>query len=122
MLFNRHGKSMGRVFSCRGIKIVVDFFLNRGHKQIVALVPRFRRGNYDHDCPTVNPEILDELEERSYLAYTPSRVVDRRLILPYDDRFILKTALHYDAIIVSNDNYRDLQNENPDWKRIIHKK
>jgi ribonuclease ZC3H12 len=115
-MFHRHGK---KVFSCKGIKIVVDYFINRGHKQITALVPRFRRGNSDHDCPTINPEILDELEERGYLTYTPSRFVENRLILPYDDRFILKTAVHYNAVIVSNDNYRDLWEENPDWKRLV---
>jgi ribonuclease ZC3H12 len=116
VFFLRHGK---KVFSCKGIKIVVDYFLSRGHTQITALVPRFRRGTSDHDCPTTNPEILDELEEKGYLTYTPSRFVENRLILPYDDRFILKTAVHYNAVIVSNDNYRDLWDENLDWKRLV---
>ena len=109
----------GKFFSCKGIKIVVDFFLNRGHTEIKALIPRFRRGNSDHECPTRNPEILDDLEEKGYLSYTPSRFVKDRLIVSYDDRFILKTALHYEAVIVSNDNYRDLMKENPEWKQLV---
>ena len=113
---------MGRVFSCRGIKLAVDHFLQRGHRQIKALLPRFRRGNSDKDCPTIHPEILDELEQSGFLTYTPSRYVENKLILPYDDRFILKAACHYNAIIVSNDNYRDLTPENPDWKRLVDKK
>ncbi len=121
ILILRHGKQVygGKAFSCRGIKIVVDFFLQRGHKDIKAFVPRFRRGDSDIECPTKNPEILDELEENGYLIYTPSRFVDKKLILPYDDRFILKTAQHYNAVIVSNDNYRDLMRENRDWENLI---
>ncbi len=34
-------------------------------------------------------------------------------------RFIIKAALHHNALIVSNDNYRDLMLENADWKRRI---
>jgi ribonuclease ZC3H12 len=82
-------------------------------------VPRFRRGTSDHEVPTRNPEILDQLEKNGYLCYTPSRYVNNKLIIPYDDRFILKAAVHYNAIIVSNDNYRDLWNENNEWKRHI---
>lgn len=115
----RHGKEKGKAFSCKGIKLVVEYFLKRGHTQIKALVPRFRRGNSDHDCPTLNPEILDHLEEKGYLTYTPSRYVNNKLILPYDDRFILKAAHYYNGIIVSNDNYRDLMKESQEWKRVI---
>lgn len=37
----------------------------------------------------------------------------------YDDRFIVKLAYESDGIIVSNDNYRDLANEKPEWKKFI---
>lgn len=99
----------------------MDYFVKRGHTQIKAIIPRFRRGNSDTDCPTLNPELLDELENDQYLSYTPSRYVNNKLILPYDDRFIISAATHYDAIIVSNDNYRDLMNEDPEWKRVIQR-
>ena len=46
-----------------GIKIVVEHFLKRGHKDIKALVPRFRRGNSDIECPTKDPEILDQRKD-----------------------------------------------------------
>lgn len=120
IFYNRHGN--GKIFSCRGIQIVVDFFLKRGHKDIKAMLPRFRRGNSDRECPTQDPEILDELEEKRFLTYTPSRYVGNKLILPYDDRFILQAAHHYNAIIVSNDNYRDLMQENEEWRRLVEKK
>ena len=113
---------MGTFFSCRGIKLAVEHFLQRGHTQIKALVPRFRRGNSDKECPTIHPEILEELEKQGCLTYTPSRYVQNKLIVPYDDRFILKAAIYYNAIIVSNDNYKDLWDENVEWKRHIEKK
>ena len=53
-------------------------------------MPRFRRGTSDHEVPTRNPEILDQLEKNGYLCYTPSRYVNNKLIIPYDDRFILR--------------------------------
>lgn len=37
----------------------------------------------------------------------------------YDDRFIVKLAYDLNGIIVSNDTYRDLQTEHPEWKRCI---
>lgn len=114
-----HGNTKGRFFSCMGIKLVVDYFLNRGHVNIKVMIPRFRRGSADLKFPTLNPEILDELEKHGYLTYTPSRYVQNKLVCPYDDRFILKAALYHNAIIVSNDNYRDLMKENLNWKQHI---
>lgn len=51
--------------------------------------------------------------------YTPSRCVSGKRVVCYDDRYIVKLACNSDGIIVSNDNYRDLQLENPKWKKFI---
>jgi len=40
----------------------------------------------------------------------------------YDDRFILKLAQETNAVIVSNDNFRDLQSEKPEWKTLVEKR
>lgn len=40
----------------------------------------------------------------------------------YDDRYILKLASESDGIVVSNDNYRDLVNENPEFKKIVEER
>lgn len=52
---------------------------------------------------------------------TIQRVQGRRVVC-YDDRFIVKLAFDSDGIIVSNDNYRDLQVEKPEWKKFIEER
>jgi ribonuclease ZC3H12 len=42
-----------------------------------------------------------------------------RRIVCHDDRYILKTAAEKQAIIVSNDEYRDLTKENAQWRTIV---
>lgn len=67
----------------------------------------------------VDQEILRRLEKDKILVFTPSRRVQGRRVVCYDDRFIVKLAFESDGIIVSNDNYRDLANEKPEWKKFI---
>lgn len=63
--------------------------------------------------------ILIELERQKIVVFTPSRRVAGKRVVCYDDRFIVKLAYDSDGIIVSNDTYRDLQGEKPEWKRFI---
>uniref|UniRef100_A0A8D0GK45 C3H1-type domain-containing protein n=1 Tax=Sphenodon punctatus TaxID=8508 RepID=A0A8D0GK45_SPHPU len=56
------------------------------------------------------------------LVYTPSRKVKGKRMVCYDDRYIVKLAFEKDGIIVYNDNFRDLQNENPEWKWFIEQR
>lgn len=44
-----HGNK--EVFSCRGIKICVDWFKNRGHKEITVFVPKWRKEASRPDNP-----------------------------------------------------------------------
>lgn len=66
--------------------------------------------------------ILRDLEKKKILVFTPSRRVGGKRIVCYDDRFIVKLAHESDGIVVSNDTYRDLQNERPDWKKFIEER
>lgn len=70
----------------------------------------------------LDQEILRKLEKEKILVFTPSRRVQGRRVVCYDDRFIVKLAYDSDGIIVSNDNYRDLQNEKPEWKKFIEER
>lgn len=66
--------------------------------------------------------ILRDLEKRKILVFTPSRRVAGRRVVCNDDYFIVKEAYESDGIIVSNDMYRDLQVEKPNWKRFIEER
>ncbi|XP_038133584.1 probable ribonuclease ZC3H12C [Cyprinodon tularosa] len=112
-----HGNK--EVFSCQGIQLAVDWFLERGHQDITVFVPAWRKEQSRPDAPITDQEILRRLEKEKILVFTPSRRVQGRRVVCYDDRFIVKLAYESDGIIVSNDNYRDLANEKPEWKKFI---
>lgn len=115
-----HGNK--EVFSCRGIQLAVNFFLDRGHKSITVFVPTWRKEQPRPDAPLTDQHILIELEKRKIVVFTPSRRVGGKRVVCYDDRFIVKLAYESDGVIVSNDTYRDLQGERPEWKKCIEEK
>ncbi|CDQ69506.1 unnamed protein product [Oncorhynchus mykiss] len=117
MFFHSHGNK--EVFSCHGIQLAVDWFLERGHRDITVFVPAWRKEQSRPDTLITDQEILRHLEKDKILVFTPSRRVQGRRVVCYDDRFIVKLAYESDGIIVSNDNYRDLANEKPEWKKFI---
>ena len=111
-----HGQK--KVFSVRGIDLVVRYFENRGHKRITAFVPEFRKKfNQSSD-----QKLLEKLEEEQRVSFTPSRTVDGVHINSYDDTFILDYAAQHGAIVVTRDQYRDLINEKPEWREVIEKR
>ncbi|XP_068572478.1 probable ribonuclease ZC3H12B [Cebidichthys violaceus] len=115
-----HGNK--EVFSCRGIQLAVEWFLEKGHKDITVFVPAWRKEQSRPDALIADQEILRKLEKEKILVFTPSRRVQGRRVVCYDDRFIVKLSYDSDGIIVSNDNYRDLQNEKPEWKKFIEER
>lgn len=110
------------IFSCRGIQLAVNFFLDRGHNSIKAFVPSWRKEQPRPDAPIRDQHILAELEKRNIIVFTPSRHVGGKRVVCYDDRFIVKLASESEGVIVSNDTYRDLQGENPEWKKCIEER
>lgn len=119
--FYSHGTQ--RVFSCRGIGIVVDWFLERNHRDIKVFVPKWREKSSRPESPIVDQEVLKRLEQDRLLVWTPSRTTsNNRIIKCYDDRYIIKHAVDNDGVVVSNDNFRDLMNENHDWKKVIEQR
>ncbi|XP_076592363.1 endoribonuclease ZC3H12A [Chaetodon auriga] len=110
------------VFSCRGIQLAVNFFLDRGHHTITVFVPSWRKEQPRPDAPITDQHILTELEKRKIVVFTPSRRVGGKRVVCYDDRFIVKLAYESDGVIVSNDTYRDLQGERPEWKKCIEER
>ncbi|XP_044527425.1 endoribonuclease ZC3H12A [Gracilinanus agilis] len=115
-----HGNK--EVFSCRGILLAVNWFLERGHSDITVFVPLWRKEQPRPDVPITDQHILRELEKKKILVFTPSRRVGGKRVVCYDDRFIVKLAFESNGIIVSNDTYRDLQSERLEWKRFIEER
>ncbi|XP_008275602.1 ribonuclease ZC3H12A [Stegastes partitus] len=115
-----HGNK--EVFSCRGIQLAVNFFLDRGHNTVTVFVPSWRKEQPRADAPLTDQHILMELEKRKIVVFTPSRRVGGKRVVCYDDRFIVKLAYESDGVIVSNDTYRDLQGERPEWKKCIEER
>ncbi|XP_060114164.1 endoribonuclease ZC3H12A [Heteronotia binoei] len=110
------------VFSCRGILLAVNWFLDQGHTDITVFVPSWRKEQSRPDVPITDQHILHDLEKKKILVFTPSRRVGGKRVVCYDDRFIVKLAYESDGIIVSNDTYRDLQTERPEWKKFIEER
>ncbi|KAL0967352.1 hypothetical protein UPYG_G00251160 [Umbra pygmaea] len=115
-----HGNK--QVFSCRGLMLAVKWFLARGVRDITVFVPLWRKEQPRPEAPMTDQPILHELEKKKILVYTPSRCVNGKRVVCYDDRYIIKLAYESDGIIVSNDNYRDLQIERPEWKKFIEER
>ena len=100
----------------------MDWFRERGHKEITVFVPSWRKEASRPDKPIIDQEILYNLERDGILVFTPSRKVNGRRIVCYDDRFIIKLAAETDGIVVSNDNFRDLTKENAKWRDTIEQR
>lgn len=121
LVIPRHGNN--HLYSCRGIGLCVDYFLGRGHRQITVFVPSWRKEKSSPDHPVENQEVLYALEKDNYLVFTPSRKVQGKRIVCYDDRFIVRLAAETGGVIVSNDTYQDLLKEdNPEWKEVIERR
>ncbi|XP_071755346.1 endoribonuclease ZC3H12A-like [Centroberyx gerrardi] len=111
-----------KVFSCQGLHLAVRWFWDKGLRDITVFVPLWRKEQPRPEAPITDQHFLHELEKRKILVYTPSRCVNGKRVVCYDDRYIVKLAFDSDGIIVSNDNYRDLQTENPQWKKFIEER
>ncbi|XP_017147571.1 probable ribonuclease ZC3H12C isoform X1 [Drosophila miranda] len=107
-----HGNS--NIFSSEGIKYCLQYFDKMGHNA-KAVIPAFRK----NATKSSNPELLDKLHKEGKIVFTPCKNLPGKMSTSYDDRFILQLAYEWNAAVVSNDNYRDLINENPAFKKIV---
>ena len=111
------------MFSCRGIEIAVNYFKDRGHKEITVFVPEWRKESSRPETPIADQHLLDKLFKEKHLVYTPSRKLNNgRRIICYDDRYIVRLAHKEGGVIVSNDQFRDLMQDNLEWKKVIEQR
>lgn len=109
-----HG--LHRFFSCRGIALAVQYFWDRGHRNITVFVPQWRMKK---DSKAKEQHFLADLNDLGLLSFTPSRTVEGKRITSYDDRFMLQLAERTDGVIVTNDQLRDIFAESQAWQNII---
>ncbi|XP_076654692.1 uncharacterized protein LOC143360047 [Halictus rubicundus] len=100
----------GKSFSEKGLMIVIDYFSSRGHL-VKVFVPQYRR--------SVNSPLLEKWYTEGIVVFTPSRHIAGKWITPYDDRYIIRYATMCKGIVISSDQFRDLYNENPEWRDTI---
>jgi len=106
----RHGNGK---FSCKGIKLALEYFLSKGF-QALAVIPeqrleeetaRYLRQRQESSYPVPASKvpdavgILKELDRQGLLVKTPP--------WDYDDSYCLKYAQEKEAVIVTNDRYED---------------
>ncbi|KAM9329667.1 protein KHNYN-like [Gastrophryne carolinensis] len=108
-----HG--LHRFYSCRGIALAVQYFWDRGHRNITVFVPQWRTKK----DKAKEQHFLTELNDLGLLSFTPSRTVEGKKITSYDDRFMLQLAERTDGVIVTNDYLRDMFAESQAWQNII---
>ncbi|XP_006903320.1 PREDICTED: protein NYNRIN [Elephantulus edwardii] len=94
-------------FSCRGIAMAVQYFWNRGHREITVFVPTWqlkknRRVRESH--------FLTKLHSLKMLSITPSQLENGKKITTYDYRFMVKLAEETDGVIVTNEQIHVLMN------------
>ncbi|KAF6131874.1 NYN domain and retroviral integrase containing [Phyllostomus discolor] len=94
-------------FSCRGIAMAVQYFWNRGHREVTVFVPTWqlkknRRVRESH--------FLTKLHSLKMLSITPSQLENGKKITTYDYRFMVKLAEETDGVIVTNEQLHVLMN------------
>lgn len=68
---------------------MIDYFLKRGHTQVTAFVPEWRRYTpRPGSGPIQDQYLLNQMQENGHLVFTPARRINNRIIASYDDRLV----------------------------------
>ncbi|KAL6076010.1 hypothetical protein STEG23_007617 [Scotinomys teguina] len=94
-------------FSCRGIAMAVQYFWNRGHREVTVFVPTWQLKKTRRVRET---HFLTQLHSLKMLSITPSQLENGKKITTYDYRFMVKLAEETDGIIVTNEQIHVLMN------------
>jgi len=104
-----HG--LQKKFSFQGVLICMEYFQKGGH-QVTVLLQRVARSKAN----AADGEIMDMLVSTQNLVFVENvRDTNNRIKSPYDDLFTLKLATEEQAIVVSNDKYRDIPERYPQY-------
>ncbi|GLD74847.1 ribonuclease ZC3H12A-like protein [Lates japonicus] len=81
-----HGNK--EVFSCLGIQLAVNFFLDRGHTEVNVFVPSWRKEQPRPDVPITDQHILRGPGERKILVIQSRGMLAGKRVVCNDDCFI----------------------------------
>ncbi|OQR86407.1 hypothetical protein ACHHYP_10579 [Achlya hypogyna] len=102
----RHG--LNKRFSCKGIRLVFDYYLERGHK-VIAFLPDY----------LLQYESVGAQKRLAGVGYdvSPTKVPDDAMVMEglviatppqdYDDSYCIQYAGRHDGCVVTNDLFRD---------------
>jgi len=107
------------VFKFEGVLKAVFHFQKLGHSEVYVIVPGDEKLRIQKQ---VGVEFEKALEMAGILVYCQRRVIDEKVVTSHDDRLIIKYACETDAIIISNDKYRDWAAMDPVYKKTIKNK
>uniref|UniRef100_A0A182MVZ1 RNase NYN domain-containing protein n=1 Tax=Anopheles culicifacies TaxID=139723 RepID=A0A182MVZ1_9DIPT len=102
-------------FNVERLSKAIQFFVERGHA-VHAIFPRFHLYTRQWD----NVDRLNGLYRKNYIVTTPCKEFPNRKSQVYEDRIILAIAAKYDCAVVSNDQFRDIAGDHPDWSRVAY--
>ncbi|KAG5668495.1 hypothetical protein PVAND_016434 [Polypedilum vanderplanki] len=97
-------KKDDRNFSAEALKNAIEHFENLGH-EVKAIIPEFR---VHHSS---NNNLMREMKDSGQLILVASKA--------YDDKVLLEAALKNNAAIVTNDRFRDIQEQTSNYNYII---
>lgn len=104
----------GGTFSVRGLEIAINYFENKGHR-VKAVCPQ----NYCQRAMTDDQNGFRRLEKQRKVVLTPCKRLPSNTNCCTHKKLILDITHAKDGVIVSNDNFRDLLNENDRWNDVI---
>ncbi|XP_026809002.1 endoribonuclease rege-1-like [Rhopalosiphum maidis] len=102
-------------FSAKGIVLCVQYFTNLGFRAVRILLPQHYQGMPGSETHSNISLLLNA----GYVFFTPSRKIKNVRLTCYSDRIILDHAYNCGGVVVSNDNFRDLYEENEKFKEVI---
>lgn len=104
-------------FSVRGLEIAIDFFENKG-LQVKAVCPQ----NLTQRPKTDDQNGFHRLVKQRKIVLTPCKRLPTNIECCTHKKLILDITHAKDGVLISNDNFRDLLNENQKWNEVIRSK
>ncbi|BHF76437.1 hypothetical protein SprV_0501953500 [Sparganum proliferum] len=98
-------------FNAQNLRCALDYFLKRGHEDILIVLHGIRQG-----CCSA---VFTEAEMAKYFSFASCRRLSKETLIADDDSIILEFATKRNAVVISNDQYRDWVAVRPEFRDVI---